>query len=53
MFEFIASIHSIELEIKETTDRSASYPELHLEIESEGQLITKLYDKGIDFKFPL
>jgi hypothetical protein len=29
------------------------YPDLHLEIESEKRLTTKLYDKGSDFKFPL
>ena len=41
-----------ELEIKDTTDtdRSASYLDLHLEIDSEGRLRTKLYDKRDDFK---
>jgi hypothetical protein len=36
-----------ELEIKDTTDtdRSTSYLDLHIEIESEGRLKTKLYDK--------
>jgi hypothetical protein len=40
-------IYPIELEIKDTTDidRSASYIDLHLEIDSEGRLRTKLYDK--------
>ena len=37
----------IELEIKDTTDTdmSASYLDLHLEIDSEWWLRTKLYDK--------
>jgi hypothetical protein len=40
-------IYLIELEIKDTidTDRSASYLELHLDIDNEGRLRTKLYDK--------
>ena len=48
-----ARVYSIELEIKDTTDRSALYPDLHLKIESEGRLTTKLYDKGFDFKFSI
>jgi hypothetical protein len=45
----------IELEIKDTTDtdRSASYLDLHLEIDSEGWLRTKLYDERDDFNFPI
>jgi hypothetical protein len=31
----------------------ASYIDLHLEIDSEGQLRTKLYDKRDDFNFPI
>ena len=44
-----------ELEIKDTTDtdRSASYLDLHLEIDSEGRLRTKLYDKRDDFNLPI
>ena len=44
----------IELEIKDTTDTdtSTSYIDLHLEIDSEGRLRTKLYDKRDDFNFP-
>jgi hypothetical protein len=40
-------IYPIELEIKDITDteRSASYLDLPLEIDSEGRLRTKLYDK--------
>ena len=45
----------IELEIKDTTDtvKSASYLDLHLEIDNEGRLKTKLYDKSDDFSFPI
>jgi hypothetical protein len=42
---FVDSIYTIELEIKDTTDRSASYLDLHLEIDSERRFRTKLYDK--------
>ena len=45
---FVDCIYPIDLEIKDITDtdRSASY--LHLEIDSEGRLRTKLYDKRDD-----
>ena len=45
----------IEFEKKDTTDAdiSVSYLDLHLEIDSEGRLRTKLYDKGDDFNFPI
>ena len=55
----ISLIASIELEIKVTTDtdRSASYLDLLLEIDSDGRLRiplrTTLYDKRDDFNFPL
>jgi hypothetical protein len=44
-------LYSIELEIKDTTDadRSASYLDLLLEVDREGRLKTKLYDKRDDF----
>ena len=47
----IMLIVSIELEIKDTTDeaRSASYLDLHLEIDNEGRLRTKHYAKRYDF----
>ena len=32
---------------------SASYLDLHLEIDNEGRLRTKLYDKRDDFNFPI
>jgi hypothetical protein len=53
--DFFDRIYPIELEIKVTadTDRSASYFDLHLEIDSEGQLRTKLYNKRDDFNFPI
>jgi len=51
--DFVDSIYPIELEIKDTTDtdRSASYLDIHLEIDSEGRLKTKFYDKRDDFNF--
>ena len=53
--DFVDRTYPIELEIKNTTDtdRSASYLDLHLEIDSEGWLRTKLYDKRDDFNFPI
>jgi hypothetical protein len=50
--DFVDRIYLIELEIKDT-DRSASYLDLHLEVDCEGQLRTKLYDKGDDFYLPI
>ena len=51
--DFVDRIYHIELEVKDTTDtdRSASYLDLHLEIDSDGWLRTKLYDKRDDFDF--
>jgi hypothetical protein len=48
-------IYPIELEIKDTrdTDRSSSYLDLHFDIDSEGRLRTKLYDKRNEFNFPI
>jgi hypothetical protein len=42
--DFVVHIYPIKLEIKDTTDtdRSASYLDLHLEIDSEGWLRMKL-----------
>jgi hypothetical protein len=41
---FVDRIYPIELDIKDTTDkdRSAAYLDLHLEIDSEGRIRTKL-----------
>jgi hypothetical protein len=51
--DFVDRTYPIELEINDTidTDRSASYLELHLEIDSEGRLRTKHYDKRDAFNF--
>jgi hypothetical protein len=48
-------IYPIGFEIKDTTDtgRPASYFDIHLEIDSEGRLRTKLYDKRDNFNFPV
>jgi hypothetical protein len=53
--DFVDRIYPIELEIKDTTNtyRSASYFDLHLEMDNEGRLITKLYNKRDDFNFPI
>ena len=52
---FVDRIYSIDLEIKDTTEteRSASYLDLKLEIDSKGVLRTKLYDKRDDVYFPI
>ena len=52
--DFVDRIYPIELKIKDTTDtdRSASYLDLHLEIDSEGRLRTKLYDNFPFVNFP-
>jgi len=53
--DFVDRIYPIELEIKDTTDtdRSASYLDLHLEIDSEGRLRTKFTTKEMISIFPL
>ena len=53
--DFVDRIYPIELAKKDTTDtdRSASYLDLHLEIDSEGWLRTKLHDKEMISIFPL
>jgi hypothetical protein len=53
--DFVDRIYPIELEKKDTTDtdRSASYLDLHLEIDSEDRFRTQLYDKRDDFNFPI
>jgi hypothetical protein len=52
---FVDRFYPIEPEIKDTTDtyRSASYLDLHLEIDNEGRLRTKLYDIRDDFNSPI
>ena len=53
--DFGDRIYPIELEIKDNTDTemTAPYLDLHLEIDSEGRLRTKLYDNRDDFNFPI
>jgi len=53
--DFVDRIYPIELEIKDTTDTdmSASYLDLHIKIESDRRLRTKLYDKEMISIFPL
>jgi hypothetical protein len=53
--DFADRIYPIELEIKDITDTDtcASYIDLHLEIDSDGRLRTKHYDKREDFNFPI
>ena len=53
--DYLHLIYPSELEIKDTTDtpKSASYLDLHLEIDNGGRLTTKLYDKRDDFTFPI
>ena len=48
-------IYPSELEIKDTTDtrRTASNIYLLLDIDTEGRLHTKIYDKRDDFNFPI
>ena len=53
--DFVDRIYPIELEIHDTTDtdRSASYLEVHLAIDSEVRLATKPDDKREDLNFPI
>jgi hypothetical protein len=53
--DFADCIYPIELEIKDTPDtyRSASYHDLHFDIDREGRRRTKLYEKRDDFNFPI
>ena len=48
-------IYPNELEIKNTTDtqKSASYLDLYIQIDKNGHLNTKLYDKRDDFNFQI
>ena len=53
--DFVDRIYPIYLETKDTTDahRSVSFLDLHLEIDSDGRLRTKLYDKRDYFNFTI
>ena len=52
---YINLIYPQELDIKNTTEskNSSSYLDLLMNIEQNGQLHTKLYDKRDDFNFPI
>jgi hypothetical protein len=52
--DFVDRIYPIKLEIKDTTDtdRSASYLDIHLDIDSEGRLNGDSTIKQYDFNFP-
>ena len=53
--DFLHLIYPSQLEIKDTTDtvKSASYLDLHLEIDTRGRLYTKLHEKHDNFDFPV
>ena len=53
--DYLHCIYPNELEVKDTTDteRSASYLDIHLEIDNRRRLKKKLYDKHDDFIFPI
>ena len=53
--DFVDRIYHIEFDIQYTTDTNsaASYIDVHITIESQGQLRTNLYDKRNDFNFPV
>lgn len=53
--QYLHLIYPSELEIKDTTDtrRTASYLDLFLNIDTDGRLHTKIYDKRDDFNFPI
>jgi len=53
--DFVDRLYSIKFEIKDVTDtaRSASYLDIHLEINSDGRLKTKLYDQRYNFNSPI
>ena len=53
--DFLHLIYPSQLEIKDATDtvKSASYFDLHLEIDTRGRSNTKLYDKRDDLDFPI
>jgi hypothetical protein len=51
--ECLPLIYPPELEVKETTDSSASFLDKYLEFDDSGQLSTKFYDKRDDFNFKI
>jgi hypothetical protein len=53
--DFVDRIYPIELEIKDITytDRSTLYLDIYIEVDSEGRLLAKPYNKRDDFNFPI
>ena len=53
--DYVYDIYPVELEIKETTDDQyrSSFLELLLEIDKDGRLRVKIYDKRDDFNFDI
>ena len=51
--DFVDRIYPIELEMMDTTYMSTSYLGLRLEIDNEGRLKNKPYDKGEYLNFPI
>ncbi|XP_063404728.1 uncharacterized protein LOC134688187 [Mytilus trossulus] len=53
--DYVERIYAIKLDIEDTTDtvKSGSYLDLYLEIDNEGRLKFKLYDRKDDFSFPI
>ena len=53
--DYLHRIYPDDLKVNDTTDtqKSASYLDLHLEIDSDERLKTKLYDKRQDCTFPI
>ena len=53
--DYLHRIYPNEQEVKDTTDtqKSASYLDLHLDIDNGGRLKAKLYHKRNDFTFPI
>jgi len=53
--DYLHYIYPKDVEVKDTTDtqKSTSYLDLHLKIDSGGRLKTKLHDKRDDFTFPI
>ena len=51
--DFVDRIYPNEIETKDTTHTDRSHLDLHLEIDSQRRLRTKIYDKRDDFNFPI
>ena len=53
--DWLPLINPSELEIKKTTDTTslASFLDLYLDLDTNGQLSTRIYDRWDDFKFEI